>query len=65
PQDCTNCSDAWWAGWAEQDGHPLVVVAMIHDGGHGGVSAAPVAAEVFSAYFHSKYRFQSGQDQSR
>jgi penicillin-binding protein 2 len=65
PQDCTNCSDAWWAGWAEQDGHPLVVVAMIHDGGHGGVSAAPVAAEVFAAYFHSRYRFQSGQDQSR
>jgi penicillin-binding protein 2 len=65
PQDCTNCSDAWWAGWAEQGGHPLVVVAMIHDGGHGGVSAAPVAAEVFSAFFHSQYRFQSGQDQSR
>ena len=54
PQDCTNCSDAWWAGWAEQDGHPLVVVAMIHDGGHGGVSAAPVAAEVFAAFFHSQ-----------
>ena len=65
PQDCTDCSDAWWAGWAEQDGHPLVVVAMIHDGGHGGVSAAPVAAEVFAAFFHSQYRFQSGQDQSR
>jgi cell division protein FtsI/penicillin-binding protein 2 len=65
PQDCTNCSDAWWAGWAEQGGHPLVVVAMIHDGGHGGVSAAPVAAEVFSAFFHSRYQFHSGQDQSR
>jgi penicillin-binding protein 2 len=65
PQDCTDCSDAWWAGWAEQNGHPLVVVAMIHDGGHGGVSAAPVAAEVFAAFFHSQYRFQSGQDQSR
>jgi penicillin-binding protein 2 len=65
PQDCTNCSDAWWAGWAEQGGHPLVVVAMIHDGGHGGVSAAPVAAEIFAAFFHSKYLFQSGQDQSR
>jgi penicillin-binding protein 2 len=65
PQDCTNCSDAWWAGWAEQNGRPLVVVAMIHDGGHGGVSAAPVAAEVFSAFFHSRYQFHSGQDQSR
>jgi len=65
PQDCTNCSDAWWAGWAEQNGKPLVVVAMIHDGGHGGVSAAPVAAEVFSAFFHSRYQFHSGQDQSR
>jgi hypothetical protein len=38
---------------------------MIHDGGHGGVSAAPVAAEVFSAFFHSRYQFHSGQDQSR
>ena len=64
-QDCPDCSDAWWAGWAEQNGHPLVVVAMIHNGGHGGVSAAPVAAEVFADFFHTRYQFQGGQDQSR
>ena len=38
---------------------------MIHDGGHGGVSAAPVAAEVFRPTSTRRYRFQSGQDQSR
>jgi cell division protein FtsI/penicillin-binding protein 2 len=62
---CPDCSDAWWAGWAEQNGRPLVVVAMIHNGGHGGVSAAPVAAEVFADFFHTRYQFQGGQDQSR
>jgi cell division protein FtsI/penicillin-binding protein 2 len=62
---CPDCSDAWWAGWAEQNGRPLVVVAMIHNGGHGGVSAAPVAAEVFADVFHTRYQFQGGQDQSR
>jgi penicillin-binding protein 2 len=62
---CANCADAWWAGWAQQGGRPLVVVAMIHNGGHGGVSAAPVAAQVFSAFFHTHYTLHSGQDQSR
>ncbi len=64
---CPNCSDAWWAGWAEQNNHPLVVVAFIHNGGHGGVSAAPVAASVFQAFFapHNHFVFHAGQDQSR
>jgi hypothetical protein len=29
-----------------------VVVALINDGGHGGVSAAPAALQLFQAYFH-------------
>ncbi len=29
------------------------VVAMIQDGGHGGVAAAPAALRVFEAFFHS------------
>ncbi len=64
---CPNCSDAWWAGWAEQDNHPLVVVAFIHNGGHGGVSAAPVAASMFQAFFapHNHFVIHAGQDQSR
>jgi penicillin-binding protein 2 len=65
--DCPNCADAWWAGWAEQGGKPLVVVAFIHDGGHGGVSAAPVAASIFQSFYdpRSPYSFHAGTDQSR
>jgi penicillin-binding protein 2 len=65
--DCPNCADAWWAGWAEQGGKPLVVVAFIDHGGHGGVSAAPVAAAVFQAFFDPRnhYSFRAGSDQSR
>jgi penicillin-binding protein 2 len=67
PQDCPTCNDAWWAGWASQGGHSLVVVVMIKDGGHGGVSAAPVAARIFQQYFDPKnhYVLQAGSDQSR
>ena len=67
PQDCPTCNDAWWAGWASQGGHSLVVVVMIKDGGHGGVSAAPVAARVFQQYFDPKNHYvpQAGSDQSR
>jgi penicillin-binding protein 2 len=64
---CPECSDAWWAGWASQGGHSLVVVAFIHNGGHGGVSAAPVAARVFSEFFspNRRFVFQAGSDNSR
>jgi len=64
---CPNCADAWWAGWASQGGKSLVVVAFIHNGGHGGVSAAPVAASVFQSFFAPRqhYTFTAGQDQSR
>ena len=34
------------------DDPKIVVVALIEDGGHGGVSAAPAAREVLQAYFH-------------
>ena len=43
---------AWWAGWAPYDDPKIVVVALIENGGHGGVSAAPAAREVLQAYFH-------------
>jgi penicillin-binding protein 2 len=64
---CPNCADAWWAGWASQGGKSLVVVAFIHNGGHGGVSAAPVAASVFQAFFapHRRYVVHAGTDKSR
>ena len=58
PPRCAPGSDRRLVGGlGEQDGHPqIVVVAMIENGGHGGVSAAPVAREVLAAYFHSEYR---------
>jgi len=64
PQDCANCSDAWWSGWAGQGNKKLVVVAMIQDGGHGGVSAAPAALRVFEAYFHERLTAVTGTDVS-
>jgi penicillin-binding protein 2 len=64
---CPNCADAWWAGWASEGSKSLVVVAFIHNGGHGGVSAAPVAASVFNAFFNPRkhYTLTQGTDQSR
>jgi len=53
---------AWWCGWGPFDGAeyvrdgggrraPLVVCAVIENGGHGGVAAAPAALQVFEHWF--------------
>jgi penicillin-binding protein 2 len=42
---------AWFAGYAPGDNPKIVVVALVENGGHGGVEAAPIAQDVFSAYF--------------
>ncbi len=57
---------AWWAGWAPYNDPKIVVVALIENGGHGGVSAAPAAREVLQAYFHPNERVTTvkGTDQS-
>ncbi|HET7380724.1 MAG TPA: penicillin-binding transpeptidase domain-containing protein [Gaiellales bacterium] len=51
--------NAWYASFAPCDpsscNPKLVVVALINDGGHGGVAAAPAALQVFRAYFDHKY----------
>jgi penicillin-binding protein 2 len=59
--------NAWYAAWAPANDPKLVVVTLIVGGGHGGVSAAPVAREVFSAYFHpnQKVKAHAGTDRSR
>jgi len=69
PQDCQvsptdTCNDAWWSGWATNGHRRIVVVAMIQDGGHGGVAAAPAALRVFQAFFHTRLTAVKGQDQS-
>jgi penicillin-binding protein 2 len=42
---------AWWCGYGPYAKPKLVVCAMIENGGHGGVVAAPVALQVFQKYF--------------
>jgi penicillin-binding protein 2 len=50
-------SQAWWCGWGPSDGGlvngkpPLVVCALIENGGHGATSAAPAARRVFEQWF--------------
>ena len=56
---------AWWCGWGPFDGGewvkpngisrpPLVVCALIENGGHGGAVAAPTALRVFEHWFREK-----------
>jgi penicillin-binding protein 2 len=51
---------AWWCGWGPSDGGfvdrkpPLVVCALIENGGHGSTSAAPAAMRVFEQWFGVK-----------
>jgi penicillin-binding protein 2 len=42
---------AWWCGYGPYVDPKLVVCAMIENGGHGGVVAAPVALQVFQKFF--------------
>src|SRR5207253_962392 len=48
---------SWWCGWGPYDRPsvngkgPLVVCALIENGGHGGTAAAPAALRVFEQYF--------------
>jgi penicillin-binding protein 2 len=48
---------SWWCGWGPHGADtwegksPLVVCALVENGGHGGEVAAPVALKVFEEYF--------------
>jgi penicillin-binding protein 2 len=42
---------SWWCGYGPYDHPTLVVCAVIENGGHGGVAAAPAALKVFEQYF--------------
>jgi penicillin-binding protein 2 len=61
---------AWWCGWGPFDGAeyvrdgggrraPLVVCAVIENGGHGGAAAAPAALKVFEHWFGEKAGVQA------
>jgi penicillin-binding protein 2 len=56
---------SWWCGWGPYDGNeyvtaggtkrsPLVVCAVIENGGHGGTAAAPAALQVFEHWFREQ-----------
>jgi penicillin-binding protein 2 len=60
---------AWWCGWGPFDGGewvkpngvsrpPLVVCALIENGGHGGAVAAPTALKVFEHWFREQAGIQ-------
>jgi penicillin-binding protein 2 len=42
---------SWFAGFSSRDNPEIAVVVFIEHGGMGGIAAAPIAREVFSAYF--------------
>ncbi|HYY34258.1 MAG TPA: penicillin-binding protein 2 [Gaiellaceae bacterium] len=42
---------AWWCGYGPYANPKLVVCALIENGGHGGVAAAPAALQVFQKFF--------------
>ena len=51
-----NQDQSWWCGYGPTEEAKLVVCAVIENGGHGGVAAAPAAAQVFSSFFNVKLK---------
>jgi penicillin-binding protein 2 len=43
---------SWYASWAPYNSPKLVVVANVEHGGFGAQAAAPIAKQIYSAYFH-------------
>jgi penicillin-binding protein 2 len=42
---------SWFAGFSNKDNPEIAVVVFVEHGGKGGVTAAPLARQIFSAYF--------------
>ncbi len=45
---------AWFAGYAPAEAPEIVVVALLENGGHGGVASAPLVKQVMEAYFRKE-----------
>ena len=45
---------AWFTGYAPTEMPEIVVTALVENGGHGGVTAAPVVRQVMEAYFRKQ-----------
>ncbi len=46
---------SWFAGFGNRDNPEIAVVVFIEHGGKGGVAAAPLAQQIFSAYFNKHH----------
>jgi cell division protein FtsI/penicillin-binding protein 2 len=42
---------SWFAGFASRDNPEIALVVFLEHGGKGGIVAAPLARQIFSAYF--------------
>jgi penicillin-binding protein 2 len=52
---------SWFAGFGNRDNPEIAVVVFIEHGGKGGVVAAPLAKEIFSAYFEKNLRMTNDE----
>jgi len=49
-----NEDNAWFVGFAPYHNPEIVVAAFVEHGGHGGVTAAPIAHAIFDTYYRKK-----------
>jgi penicillin-binding protein 2 len=51
---------SWFVGFATRDTPEIAVVVFLEHGGQGGIAAAPLAREIFRAYFEGKQQLNAG-----
>jgi penicillin-binding protein 2 len=51
---------SWFVGFATRDTPEIAVVVFLEHGGKGGIAAAPLAREIFRAYFEKKQQLNAG-----
>ena len=56
-----NLDQSWWCGYAPRTRREIVVCALIENGGHGGVAAAPAALSGLRALLRHATRGRSGR----
>lgn len=50
--DTTDQTNAWFVGYAKQEGYPSIALAVVvEDSGHGSTYAVPIAEKIFDAYY--------------
>jgi len=46
--------NAWYVGFAPVERPRIAICVFVEEGGHGGVTAAPIARKLFAQFFHLK-----------